>query len=276
MQQGFAAMAPSADIPTIRDGKETLIKPEELVIGDIVKLKLGDRIPADIRILQCVDFTVDNSSLTGEVEPQVRSAANTSKNPLETKNLAFFGTSAMQGTCIGLIISTGDNTAIGRIAMLVGHTKPGKTPLSIEIDQFCHIITFVAVGEGLFFLVLGFILNSKPAFIIPNIVTAIGIIVANVPEALLPTVTASLSLTAQRMKARMVMVKNLEAVETLGSCMTVCSDKTGTLTQNRMTVAHIWYDGSIKLCNTSMNDTRANYDLNNPTFQSLHVSICSK
>ncbi|KAL0490061.1 sodium/potassium-transporting ATPase subunit alpha [Acrasis kona] len=273
----FAKMAPTDNIIVIRDGKELGVKPDQLVIGDLVKIKLGDRIPADIRILHCADFTVDNSSLTGEVEPQARSPNNTSKNPLETKNLAFFGTSAMQGSCLGLVIQTGDGTAIGRIAQLVGQTKPGKTPLRIEIDSFCHIITAVAVVEGLFFLVLGFILNSKPDFAINNIITAIGIIVANVPEALLPTVTASLTLTAKRMKDKNVMVKNLEAVETLGSCTTVCSDKTGTLTQNRMTVAHVWYDGGIRLCNTSVNDKKADFSLDAPTFQKLQrcATLCS-
>merc|ERR1712073_118565 len=214
-----------------RNGEKVTVTASELTLGDIVEVKFGDRVPADLRVVEARGFKVDNSSLTGESEPQARTPEFTHDNPLETKNLAFFSTNAVEGTAVGMVVNIGDNTVMGRIAGLASGLESDETPIAKEIAHFIHIITGVAV-----FLAVTFF---------------IGIIVANVPEGLLATVTVCLTLTAKRMASKNCLVKNLEAVETLGSTSTICSDKTGTLTQNRMTVAHMWFDNKIVEADTS-------------------------
>merc|ERR1711992_91480 len=232
----------------IRNGEKIEIKAEELTIGDIVEVKFGDRVPADLRAIECRNFKVDNSSLTGESEPQARSPEFTHDNPLETKNLAFFSTNAVEGTAKGMCVNIGDNTVMGRIAGLASGLESGETPIAKEIAHFIHLITAVAVFLGVTFFIIAFILGYHW---LDAVIFLIGIIVANVPEGLLATVTVCLTLTAKRMASKNCLVKNLEAVETLGSTSTICSDKTGTLTQNRMTVAHMWFDSKIQEADTS-------------------------
>ncbi|RTG89249.1 sodium/potassium-transporting ATPase subunit alpha [Schistosoma bovis] len=226
----------------IRGGVKIEAPAEALVVGDLIDVKCGDRVPADIRIISASSFKVDNSALTGESEPQSRTAEYTNENPLETKNLAFFSTNAVDGTCRGIVVSTGDRTVMGRIANLASGLQIGQTPINKEINHFIHLITSVAVFLGVSFFVIAFILGYHW---LEAVIFLIGIIVANVPEGLLATVTVCLTLTAKRMASKNCLVKNLEAVETLGSTSTICSDKTGTLTQNRMTIAHMWFDNKI-------------------------------
>merc|ERR1712088_424945 len=158
-------------------------------------------------------FKVDNSSLTGESEPQTRSPEFTHENPLETKNLAFFSTNAVEGTCVGMVVNIGDNTVMGRIAGLASGLEGGQTPIAKEIEHFIHIITGVAVFLGVSFFIIAFILGYNW---LDAVIFLIGIIVANVPEGLLATVTVCLTLTAKRMAAKNCLVKNLEAVEAPG------------------------------------------------------------
>merc|ERR1712168_400964 len=231
-----------------RDGEKVTITAAELTLGDIVEIKFGDRVPADIRVLEARQFKVDNSSLTGESEPQQRTPEFTHENPLETRNLAFFSTNAVEGTCVGMVVNIGDNTVMGRIAGLASGLESDETPIAKEIAHFIHIITGVAVFLGVTFFIIAFILGYNW---LDAVIFLIGIIVANVPEGLLATVTVCLTLTAKRMASKNCLVKNLEAVETLGSTSTICSDKTGTLTQNRMTVAHMWFDNKIVEADTS-------------------------
>merc|ERR1712235_19391 len=232
----------------VRGGEKINIEAKDLTIGDICEVKFGDRIPADLRVLEARGFKVDNSSLTGESEPQSRSPDFTNENPLETKNLAFFSTNAVEGTCVGVVVHVGDNTVMGRIAGLASGLEGGETPIAKEIGHFIHLITGVAVFLGVTFFIIAFILGYHW---LDAVIFLIGIIVANVPEGLLATVTVCLTLTAKRMASKNCLVKNLEAVETLGSTSTICSDKTGTLTQNRMTVAHMWFDNKIVEADTS-------------------------
>jgi sodium/potassium-transporting ATPase subunit alpha len=232
----------------VRDGEKINLKADELSLGDVVEVKFGDRIPADIRVIEAHGFKVDNSSLTGESEPQSRTAEFTHENPLETKNLAFFSTNAVEGTARGIVVNIGDNTVMGRIAGLASGVDSGDTPIAKEIAHFIHIITGVAVFLGVSFFIIAFILGYHW---LDAVIFLIGIIVANVPEGLLATVTVCLTLTAKRMASKNCLVKNLEAVETLGSTSTICSDKTGTLTQNRMTVAHMWFDNKIWVADTT-------------------------
>merc|ERR1712179_514217 len=231
-----------------RNGEKVTIPAVELTLGDVVEVKFGDRLPADLRVVEARQFKVDNSSLTGESEPQTRTPEFTHDNPLETKNLAFFSTNAVEGTCVGIVVNIGDNTVMGRIAGLASGLASDQTPIAKEIAHFIHIITGVAVFLGVTFFIIAFILGYNW---LDAVIFLIGIIVANVPEGLLATVTVCLTLTAKRMASKNCLVKNLEAVETLGSTSTICSDKTGTLTQNRMTVAHMWIDNKIVEADTS-------------------------
>jgi len=259
----------------LRDGEKHNLPAEELTVGDIVEIKFGDRVPADVRVIEARGFKVDNSSLTGESEPQSRSPEFSAENPLETKNLAFFSTNAVEGTCKGIVISIGDNTVMGRIAGLASGLETGETPIAKEIAHFIHIITAVAVFLGVTFFIIAFILGYHW---LDAVVFLIGIIVANVPEGLLATVTVCLTLTAKRMAAKNCLVKNLEAVETLGSTSTICSDKTGTLTQNRMTVAHMWFDNTIIEADTSEDQSGCQYDKSAPGWKMLSriAALCNR
>ncbi|KAF6292447.1 ATPase Na+/K+ transporting subunit alpha 4 [Rhinolophus ferrumequinum] len=191
---------------------------------------------------------VDNSCLTGESEPQTRSPDFTHENSLETQNICFFSTNCVEGTARSIVIAKGDSTMMGRIATLTSGLETGKTPIAIEIEHFIHLITLVAIFLGVIFFGLFIILGYSW---LEAVIFLIGIIVANVPEGLLATVTVCLTLAAKRMARKNCLVKNLEAVETLGSTSTICSDKTGPLTQNHMTVAHLWFDKTTYEADTS-------------------------
>merc|ERR1712158_10822 len=258
-----------------RNGEKITVKAAELTLGDIVEVKFGDRVPADLRVLEARGFKVDNSSLTGESEPQARTPEFTHDNPLETKNLAFFSTNAVEGTATGMVVNIGDNTVMGRIAGLASGLESDETPIAKEIAHFIHIITGVAVFLGVTFFIIAFILGYNW---LDAVIFLIGIIVANVPEGLLATVTVCLTLTAKRMASKNCLVKNLEAVETLGSTSTICSDKTGTLTQNRMTVAHMWFDNKIHEADTSEDQSGASFDKNAAGWKALErvAMLCNR
>merc|ERR1712141_202884 len=258
-----------------RNGEKITVKAAELTLGDIVEIKFGDRVPADLRVIEARGFKVDNSSLTGESEPQARGPEFTHENPLETKNLAFFSTNAVEGTAVGMVVNIGDNTVIGRIAGLASGLEGGQTPIAKEIEHFIHIITGVAVFLGVSFFIIAFILGYNW---LDAVIFLIGIIVANVPEGLLATVTVCLTLTAKRMAAKNCLVKNLEAVETLGSTSCICSDKTGTLTQNRMTVAHMWFDNKIVEADTSEDQSGSAFDKSAPGWKTLErvAMLCNR
>eukprot|EP00467_Chlorarachnion_reptans_P021926 CAMPEP_0114488030 /NCGR_PEP_ID=MMETSP0109-20121206/1097_1 /TAXON_ID=29199 /ORGANISM="Chlorarachnion reptans, Strain CCCM449" /LENGTH=1147 /DNA_ID=CAMNT_0001664365 /DNA_START=106 /DNA_END=3549 /DNA_ORIENTATION=- len=240
---GFKNFLPEKVLVT-REGEEKEILAKELVPGDLVRIVNGMKIPADLRIVTANEMKVDNASLTGESEAQTREIGIMKKEMplLEASNMVFYGTLCVNGGGFGIVTTTGDRTAIGTIAALAANAsaETSETPINKEINHFIKIISTVAIILGVTFFILGFILGLDP---IDNVVFAIGIIVANVPEGLLATVTVSLTLTAQRMAVKKVLVKNLEAVETLGSTNVIASDKTGTLTQNIMTLQHIWMDG---------------------------------
>merc|ERR1711962_893933 len=239
-----------------RGGEKINIEAKDLTLGDICEVKFGDRIPADLRVLEARGFKVDNSSLTGESEPQSRSPDFTNENPLETKNLAFFSTNAVEGTCVGVVVHIGDNTVMGRIAGLASGLEGGETPIAKEIGHFIHLITGVAVFLGVSFFIIAFILGYH----------------------WLAAVTVCLTLTAKRMASKNCLVKNLEAVETLGSTSTICSDKTGTLTQNRMTVAYMWFDNKIHEADTSEDQTGAGFNKNSEGWKTLEriAMLCNR
>ena len=284
IMEGFKNMIPKK-CKCIRDGKNTVVDAWELVPGDVVDLLDGDSVPADIRVMQANELKVDNSSLTGESEPQDRSTdlakdaqGNLVMQPLEASNLCFYTTIINSGSGRGVVIGSGDRTVMGQIAGLATETSNEASPINIEISKFIQLISAVAITLGVVFFVVG--LTNDDLKIIQNVVFMIGIIVANVPEGLLATVTVSLALTAKRMHTKNVLVKNLEAVETLGSTTIIASDKTGTLTQNRMTVMHAWVDNETYLCPPGKNipdlavlsQTPADepyYDASSPGFKRL-------
>ncbi|XP_040567091.2 sodium/potassium-transporting ATPase subunit alpha [Lepeophtheirus salmonis] len=274
IMESFKNMVPQYAL-CLREGVKVNIKAEQLTLGDVVEVKFGDRIPADIRVTESRGFKVDNSSLTGEAEPQSRSPDFTHENPLETKNLAFFSTNAVEGTATGIVVNIGDKTVMGRIAGLASGLETGETPIAKEIAHFIHLITAVAVFLGVTFFIIAFILGYHW---LDAVIFLIGIIVANVPEGLLATVTVCLTLTAKRMASKNCLVKNLEAVETLGSTSTICSDKTGTLTQNRMTVAHMWFDNKIHEADTTEDQSGCTMDKNSPGWKKLFriAALCNR
>ena len=217
----------------LREGKVRDILASELVVGDIILLEEGDKVPADGRLIETNALKVDNSAITGESEPQLRSLEYTHPNMLESRNMVFSGTLVQSGNGKAIIFGIGHNTQIGSLATLTQQTSGVDTPIRKELNHFIKVISAIAVIMGVIFFILAFFIQNV---FLASLIFAIGIIVANVPEGLLPTVTLALSLASRRMASQNALIKQLESVETLGSTTVICADKTGTLTQNRMAV----------------------------------------
>src|SRR3990170_3389278 len=231
-------------ITIIREGREREIKAGEAVPGDIVLLKEGDRVPADIRLIESIEMKVDNSSLSGEANPVQRDASPHPDAELtESLNIAFAGTSVVRGQGRGVVFATGMSTEFGKIARLTSTVVSGVSPLELEIIRVTRTISLIAISLGIIFFATGVFMGRG---FWENFIFALGIVVANVPEGLLPTVTLSLAMASQRMAGKNALVKKLTAVETLGSVTVICTDKTGTLTQNRMRVVKIYVDGKLQ------------------------------
>ncbi|KAK9709069.1 hypothetical protein K7432_009272 [Basidiobolus ranarum] len=221
----------------IRDGRLNQIPAADLILGDVILVRMGDKVPADLLMFFTCDMKVDNSSLTSESEPQERVRSNIHKNPLEATNLAFNGTLVVSGEGYGIVIRTGDSTVLGQIAGLTQGEKKRKSPLTTEIDGFVRIIASIAFLAALIFFIVGQVLYGKIEF---SLNFTIGVFVAWVPEGLPATVTMLLTISAKRMADAKVLVKDLKGVETLGAITLLTTDKTGTLTRNQMTVTNIW------------------------------------
>ncbi len=230
----------TAKVAVLRDSKKIQVDSSELVPGDIMFLSEGDKITADGRLLEIADLKVDHSSLTGESEPQLRSLKPTSRNILLSRNMVFSGTLVQSGSGKALVVSTGDSTQIGKIAKVTRDVGSETSHLQKEIGHFIRIISYIAIFLGISFFAAGVFVTKNPFW--TNLVFAIGIIVANVPEGLLPTVTLTLSIAAQKMAKHNVLIKNMDAIETLGSLTVICSDKTGTLTENNLDVHGFFLD----------------------------------
>ncbi|MBU0667129.1 MAG: HAD-IC family P-type ATPase [Nanoarchaeota archaeon] len=232
IMESFKKMLPQK-ASVIRDGKIQEIEANEIVPGDIIFLNEGEKVPADARLIEQNSLKVDNSSITGESEPQLRKLEYTHKNILESRNMVFSGTLVQSGNGKALVYGTGINTQIGDIVKLTKETEGSETPLRKELNHFIKVISTIAIILSLVFFITSFFIGNT---LIRSIIFAIGIIVANVPEGLLPTVTLCLSIASKRMAKKNALIKNLESVETLGSTTVICTDKTGTITQNKMTV----------------------------------------
>jgi len=210
----------------VRDGASIEIDAADLVVGDLVLLGSGDRISADLEIVEAHTARVDTSTLTGESRP----------SSLEDGDRAFAGTFLTEGEARGIVVATGERTRLAEIARLASGPSPSP-PLVGEIQRVVRTISTVAITVGVAFFVISLVLGSEPS---DGFLLAVGVTVALVPEALLPTVTLSLAIGAQRMADRSALVRRLESVETLGSTTFVCTDKTGTLTLNELTAVEIW------------------------------------
>ncbi len=208
-----------------------------LVYGDIVFLRMGDKVPADLLIFSSTDLKVDNSSLTGEAEPQERGPGNKHPLPLEAHNLVFNGTLCVNGEGYGIVVRTGDHTVIGQIAFLTSSEDRRESPMNVEINFFVYFIASIAAVVALSFF--GVSMGKNYGFAV-SLNFAIGTFVSFVPEGLPATVTILLSLAAKKMSTRNVLVKDLQGVETLGAITLLATDKTGTLTRNQMTVTYLW------------------------------------
>ena len=217
----------------LREGKIREILASELVVGDIILLEEGDKVPTDGRLIETNSLKVDHSNITGEAEPQLRSLECINSNILECRNMVFSGTLVQSGNGKAVVFGIGKNTQIGNLAILTEKISSVETPIRRELNRFIKVISTIAIFMGVTFFILAFLLHDT---FFASLIFAIGIIVANVPEGLLPTVTLALSLASKRMASRNALIKNLESVETLGSTTVICTDKTGTLTQNRMAV----------------------------------------
>ncbi len=225
----------------IREGEEVKILAEDLVIGDIILLEEGDKISADARLLESSDLQVNQSTLTGESNPvrKIKEAVlSEDLTRAEIPNLIFAGTNVSEGNGKAVVIEIGMRTEFGKIAGLTQNMKEAESPLQRELDRLTKQISVIAIAFGVFFFVAALLLVKEP--IASSFIFALGMVVAFIPEGLLPTVTLSLAMAVQRMSKRNALVKKLSSVEALGSTTVICTDKTGTLTQNEMTVNHLW------------------------------------
>ncbi|MFA5913006.1 MAG: cation-transporting P-type ATPase [Burkholderiales bacterium] len=228
-------------VKALRGGQTVELLAASLVPGDVVLLEEGTLVPADCRLLESHALRVNTATVTGESLPKSRNAEPSQEDaPLYAKNIALAGTSVVSGRARAVVYATGMHTEFGRIAHLTQTAGEASSPLQREIARLSRIVAALATGIGVSLFFVGQALGLP---VWENVLFAIGIIVANVPEGLLPTVTLSLAMATQRMAKRNALVRHLPAVEALGSTTTICCDKTGTLTQNRMSVRRLWLGG---------------------------------
>jgi len=229
-------------VKVIREGKEKDILAKEIVPGDLIVLAEGDKVPADSRLIETTYLMVNNAPLTGESEPVPLNPEPCDGELIQSRNISFAGTTVVSGSGKAVAFATGMRTEFGRIAHLTSAVEAGLSPFQKEIIKVTRIIALLATTMGVIFLFIGQLIGRT---FWENFIFTIGLIVANVPEGLLPTVTLSLAMASQRMAKKMALIKTLTSVETLGEVTVICTDKTGTLTQNRMEVKKLWFDRKI-------------------------------
>ena len=226
----------------IRANSAQEIPSAELVPGDVILLESGDNVPADCRVIEAFGVRVNNATITGESLPKSRDAEPCEEPELiRARNVLLAGTAVVSGEAKALVFATGTHSEFGQIAHLTQTTGETVSPLQLEIVRVSRLVAVLALGLGIVFFFVGRAIGL-PFW--ANFIFAIGIIVANVPEGLLPTVTLALAMGSQRMAQRNALIRHLPAVEALGSTTVICTDKTGTLTQNQMTVKRLFISGS--------------------------------
>ncbi|GHU98201.1 magnesium-transporting ATPase [Clostridia bacterium] len=227
----------------LRDGARVEVDTESLVPGDIIVLKTGDLVPADARMIECESLSVDEASLTGESEPSEKKtdALTGDHVPVgDQKNMVFSGCLVTGGHGAAVVVETGMRTQIGKIAGYLHTTQKKKTPLQVRLDKLGKAISFIAVVSAFALLAVGLIQKQE---IWSLIMMSVTLAVAAVPETLMLIVTLMLTHGVRRMVGKNALIRKLQAVETLGSTSVICSDKTGTLTQNKMTIKRLWLYG---------------------------------
>ena len=251
--------APHARV--IRDGEEKIINASELVVGDIILLEAGDFVPADARLLKSTSLKSEEAALTGESVPSEKDATVVCKEdaPIgDRTNMVFSGCSVTYGTATAVVTAIGMQTEMGKIANLLAGEEDGQTPLQEKLEQLGKYLGYVALACcGVIFLVGLFAHQQSP---LDLFMTAVSLAVSAIPEGLPAIVTIVLSIGVQRMVKKNAIIRRLPAVETLGSASIICSDKTGTLTLNRMTLTHAYVDGMEGTEEISDNNT---YDIKN-------------
>jgi calcium-translocating P-type ATPase len=229
-------------VKALRDGTPVVTPSEAIVPGDVIFLSAGDDVPADCRLVEGFGVRVNNATVTGESRPVARDTRpSTEADMLRSRNVLLAGTSVTSGEAKALVFATGMHTAFGRIAHLTQTTPDVPSPLQHEIATLSRLIAGLAVAIGLVVFAIGRFIGLS---ISVSIVFALGIIVANVPEGLLPTVTLAMAMAARRMAGRNTLVRHLPSVEALGCASVICTDKTGTLTENRMRIRSVYVDGA--------------------------------
>ena len=238
----------AAQSKVIRDGRLETVVSTELVVGDIILLEAGDSVPADCRILESASMKVEESALTGESVPVEKHAEtlslaeDTDDIPLgDRKNMCYSGSIVVYGRGRAVVVATGMDTEMGKIADAIAQAEDGQTPLQIALDKLSHTLTILVVVISLLVFATGFIKHGAEMLgnfdlVLSTFMVAVSLAVAAIPEGLVAVVTIVLSMGVTRMSERHAIVRRLTAVETLGCTQVICSDKTGTLTQNKMTV----------------------------------------
>ena len=273
-----------AQSKVLRDGKQISIASEDLVIGDVIILEAGDAVPADARIIECASMKIEEAALTGESVPvdkkvEVLTVGESGDVALgDRKNMVFMGSTVVYGRGKAVITGTGMNTEMGKIADALAQAEEGKTPLQIKLAQLSKILTFLVIGICI--VIFGVQLGSAYITgnytnvfdpILSSFMVAISLAVAAIPEGLATVVTIVLSIGVTNMSKRNAIIRKLTAVETLGCTQIICSDKTGTLTQNKMTVVDHYGDdeallaNSMSLCSDAEFDVEAATAIGEPT-----------
>ena len=230
--------APTATV--LRNGKWVKIPSKEIVPGDIIRFASGDRIGADVRILEANSLEIEESALTGESVPTSKDTEVINGENVgigDMSNMAFMGTMVTRGSGVGVVIGTGMKTAMGQIADMLQTAETLTTPLQRRLEQLGKILIIVALFLTLLVVMIGFMQGHD---LYTMFLSGVSLAVAAIPEGLPAIVTIALSLGVQRMIKKNSIVRKLPAVETLGCASVICSDKTGTMTQNKMTVTHLW------------------------------------
>lgn len=228
----------TTEATVLRQGEKKRISAVDLVLGDIVFLQGGDKVPADIRLLQVRELQIDESALTGESVPVAKSAGLLGHDTLlaDRANMAYASTLATYGQGMGVVTATGDHTEVGRISQLISSTEELETPLTRKIAHFSHILLYAILGLAVLTVLVGMVRGQS---LFDMFMAAVALAVGAIPEGLPAAVTITLAIGVSRMAKRNAIIRKLPAVETLGSTTVICTDKTGTLTENQMTVTAI-------------------------------------
>ena len=271
-----------AQSKVIRDGKQISIPSEDLVVGDIIVLEAGDAVPADARIIECASMKIEEAALTGEsvpVDKKVDALTPGDNGDValgDRKNMVFMGSTVVYGRGKAVVVATGMDTEMGKIADALANAEEGKTPLQIKLAGLSKVLTWLVIGICVVIFGVQLIRDGvgfEP--ILNSFMIAISLAVAAIPEGLATVVTIVLSIGVTNMSKRNAIIRKLTAVETLGCTQIICSDKTGTLTQNKMTVVDHYGDdekllaNAMSLCSDAEFDTEANTAVGEPTEAAL-------